>query len=335
MVAASARELQDPKRVWRAYVRGSRAFEQVTLDALDAYREMLQSMGEDVLNISWEEAELALADAWSRHATGVITRAGKEAISRLGLTEDAFHIQNPYTQEWLEENGAELVTRVSRDTREGIRNAVSEAIANEEAPRRLKDTIRDMVGLRPDQERALMRYAEGFPDEAEGTEAFHRAIQAEADRKWNYRAMTIARTETMRAANAGIAQSWEVARADGLLPDGLMARVWIAGTGDDRICTACEDLAGQVVGMDTPWVTLDGDEIDGPPVHPNCRCTMGLVFNPQGMDDEEVEKSMLWTPARGRVLVRGTHPVMGNVTYWRMPRHVREQRREHALRRAG
>jgi hypothetical protein len=84
------------------------------------------------------------------------------------------------------------------------------------------------------------------------------------------RAELIARTESMRAANEGQREAWDQAVEAGLLPDDAR-KVWIAA-GDP--CPECEVLDGEEVdlGEDYP-----GDGGDGPPLHPNCRCTEGVV----------------------------------------------------------
>ncbi len=77
----------------------------------------------------------------------------------------------------------------------------------------------------------------------------------------------IARTEVMDAANEGLAQSWSQAVEAGLLT-GNEKKVWIA-TSD--ACPECEEVDGEEVPMDDDFSV--GDD---PPLHPNCRCTMGL-----------------------------------------------------------
>ena len=44
---------------------------------------------------------------------------------------------------------------------------------------------------------------------------------------------------------------------------------------DDRVCDVCGPLADQEpIGYDESWTTEDGDEIENPPAHVNCRCYM-------------------------------------------------------------
>jgi len=86
------------------------------------------------------------------------------------------------------------------------------------------------------------------------------------DRK---RARLIARTETMMAANEGQKQMWQQAKNKGLIED-WQKITWIV-TPDEKLCSVCEPYDGTQVAV--------GEEFDegGPPLHPNCRCTVGLI----------------------------------------------------------
>ena len=92
------------------------------------------------------------------------------------------------------------------------------------------------------------------------------------------RADLVARTETIRAANAGAIASYKQA--------GITKKVWIA---DDDACPYCAGLDGTVIGIDDNFLDQgetyqpDGaqkpmdtsyDDVDAPPAHPNCRCAV-------------------------------------------------------------
>jgi len=86
------------------------------------------------------------------------------------------------------------------------------------------------------------------------------------------RAELIAHTETMRAANKGQREAWQQAQEDGYLEEGER-RTWIV-TDDDHLCEDCEPMDGEEAALDEDY---DGDGGDGPPLHPDCRCTEGLA----------------------------------------------------------
>lgn len=84
------------------------------------------------------------------------------------------------------------------------------------------------------------------------------------------RADLIARTEVMTAANEGQREAWRQAADEGLLSEN--ARVtWIATV---DACPACEALDGTIRDLDGEYPDNGGD---GPPLHPRCRCTEGIV----------------------------------------------------------
>ncbi len=85
------------------------------------------------------------------------------------------------------------------------------------------------------------------------------------------RADMIARTETMWAANEGQQQGWDAAVEAGLLPQNAQV-VWIATASE--ACEICEGLDGATRDLDGEYEDSEG--ADGPPQHPNCRCTEGI-----------------------------------------------------------
>lgn len=143
-----------------------------------------------------------------------------------------FDITNQDAIDWAEEHAAELANELSETSLERIQDAIARALEGDGLDAAYDDIL-DAVG-----------------DEA--------------------RADMIARTEIMDAANQGLAQSWNDARDEGLLPPDTM-KVWIATSG---ACDDCDALDGEEVLFDDDFSSGD----DMPPAHPNCRCTTGLSF---------------------------------------------------------
>lgn len=85
------------------------------------------------------------------------------------------------------------------------------------------------------------------------------------------RADVIARTEVMKASNEGQRQAWGQAVEKGLLTGNEKA-TWIATP--VNACPECEELDGSVRDLDGEYPEPGGE---GPPLHPNCRCTEGLA----------------------------------------------------------
>ena len=179
---------------------------------------------------------------------GVVGKSGESAAKRLekllpsralrALQVDfAFDITNPLATEWAREHAAELIEGISETTRGYIRELIEAAFEEQIDVRELADTLAEALG-----------------DAA--------------------RAETIARTETITASNQGQILAWEQAKEEGLL-GGNEKKVWIV-TPDDRLCPICEPLDGVTVGFSETF-DVEGEALEGPPAHPNCRCAVGLT----------------------------------------------------------
>lgn len=149
----------------------------------------------------------------------------------------AFDQKNTAAIKWAHDHAAELVAGVTNTTREDIRDAVEEAFTTEAGHDQLASELIDLLG-----------------DDA--------------------RAGLIARTETMRASNAGQQAAWDQAVKSGLL-SGNELQEWIT-TPDELLCPVCEPMDGETSELDGSF-NVDGEDMDGPPAHPNCRCTIGLI----------------------------------------------------------
>jgi SPP1 gp7 family putative phage head morphogenesis protein len=110
------------------------------------------------------------------------------------------------------------------------------------------------------------------------------------------RAEMIARTEVLKASNRG---SWLSYRQSGLVE----GKAWLA-TYDQRTCEACSEMDGATMPLDEPFfkkgkphtfsnpgeafegipteggvdMKFDYEEIQHPPLHPNCRCTLVAIL---------------------------------------------------------
>lgn len=208
-------------------------------------------------------------------AANVVIRAfslgATQAASSVGI---GFTATRPLAAQAAHTTAASLVTNVSRETRKAIRTIVEQAFSEGLAPRDVAKLIKPVIGLSERQAKAVIaqkqkRITQGW------TEA---RAQAEADRYTarllKARADMIARTEIQKAATAGRQAAWQQARQNGLLGDD-MRKTWIV-TPDDRLCPICEPMDGVTVAIDEAFV-VNGMAIDGPPAHPSCRCSSGLV----------------------------------------------------------
>ena len=193
----------------------------------------------------WKPAVRAIAKELRRALPPLLERicveSGTQAYAKLRtrqrqVRKDAgFDAGHPRLRDWIKRHTAELVKGVSQTTKDEIAALLDEAFVDETLDQRdLMAEIRDLLG---DKDRAEL----------------------------------IARTETMRAANAGQREAWRQGVEDGYV-EPKERRVWIV-TDDDALCEECEPLDGVTAPVDGEY---EGDGEDGPPLHPDCRCVEGL-----------------------------------------------------------
>lgn len=259
---------------------------------LDAVRLLAKSAGDDI-----EDVLVRTVVAGSEHS-GVID-------ARLDVT-------NPHAIQAAQEQAVALVGSVRRGSERTVRALVTRATRGELTVDEVARLLRTSIGLTPRQAQAVANYSQAVADYADGrlSGGALRSRYAMADRgmirggyqsagmtdaqqakavdrysaRWlKFRAETIARTETLKAVNKGLLLSWEQAVAEGYLSSASLME-WIA-TGDDRTCFRCSQLDGTRILLGAQFTVpgLTEGDIAGvslesqPPVHPRCRCTLGVV----------------------------------------------------------
>lgn len=198
---------------------------------------------------------------------------------------------------WAEQHAAALVTSITAETREGLRQAISRAFAEGVAPRESAKIIKSIVGLRPDQVDAVLNIRQKLLDAAAKAKGgivkvpgvprgvrvppggltpdrMSAVLDKYAKRQLRQRALLIARTETIAASNAGQQLQWTQAVKDGLLRGNEKQR-WVVAF-DERLCKVCRQLHGQAVPLGQPFISASLGPVLRPPAHPNCRCSIVL-----------------------------------------------------------
>jgi len=110
--------------------------------------------------------------------------------------------------------------------------------------------------------------------------------KGDAERATRRRALTIARTEAQRASRAAEVEAW---RSTGLVE----GKTWLLAPDPCEFCEAAsksfsDNAVGieesfykkgeTLVGADGGELVLDYENVDGPPLHPNCRCSLQPKF---------------------------------------------------------
>lgn len=238
-----------------------------------------------------------------------------KASNTIGLAL-AFDLLNPETIVWLSSYVMALIQQVSDETRRAIADVVMNAFQYGGHPYEQARTIRNMIGLTQQQSQAVANFRRMLENEPLAAltrdlrdrrfdstlqnigrlkgqltkEQIDKMADAYYRKYLKYRSEMIARTETIRAARQGQEETWRQAIAQGLLPQG-MKRKWIV-TADDRLCPSCRSipkLNPEGRGMDEQFMS-DIGTVDGPPLHPHCRCAIVRKVDWGVSKAEEVQK---------------------------------------------
>lgn len=216
-----------------------------------------------------------------------------------------FTMTNPRVSEFIARYTFSLITGIASETRAGIQTILASAVMTGLSPAEQARLIQPMIGLLPSQAQAVINYRRALED-GQLRNALNRAsrdgrydrsllaairdkkplrqaqienmVDAYVRRSLRSRAEMIARSETIRAANAGLRESWRQAQEQGLLLAGTRQK-WIIAT-DERTCPTCSPVPSMNEGgvlLGTYFLTPVGLS-DSPPLHPRCRCTLGLVL---------------------------------------------------------
>jgi hypothetical protein len=195
-------------------------------------------------------------------------------------TKPGFQGKNVEAQEFAQGLGAALVREISEETREAIRTAIARVIREGIPPYEAAKLIKTMIGLTSQQVQGVMNYRAQMINAGHPAAKVDQLVGKYTDKKLAQRSKTIARTETMRALNEGkVAAAIQMVNEDLLGEDAI--KEWLT-TPDELLCPICEAMDG----VQVPFI--EDFETEGPPAHPNCRCT--VVILPGSEKKEEAEK---------------------------------------------
>jgi hypothetical protein len=222
---------------------------------------------------AWMEAAASWRQRVAAQLRSVFTAGGEVATVWAGTQ---FEIVNPFAVAWVNQHAAQLVTRVTETVRTSIRAVIRDSIAGEFTVRESARLIRTLgIGLTDTQARAALRLREELRVHGYSGEEVATRVDRYRGKLLRQRAETIARTETITGATAGQLEAWRQARAKGFIGFGAQKQ-WIV-TPDDRLCLRCRAMSGQRRALSDPFLSPDGVLVQGPTLHPNCRCAVKLI----------------------------------------------------------
>jgi hypothetical protein len=187
-----------------------------------------------------------------------------------------FDYSNPRIERvWRKRAGEKIVEPILQGTRDSIQNAIHNQFIKGLSPRDIAEDIKGYVGLYPRLATALKNYKVGLAEKGLPIENQVKYALAYEDKLLDYRAMSIARTETNFMINRGQLEVWRQGQDNGIIPKGA-TKVWEV---DGNPCPDCDDMDGEAVGLNDVWVMGDGTICEVPQdSHPQCECTMSIEY---------------------------------------------------------
>jgi hypothetical protein len=226
-----------------------------------------------------------------------LAAAGGAAVSTSGLRASAafelsFDSTNPSAKAWAARSAAEMVVKVSKQTRLAVRKIITQSFEKHYTAQHSTRLLESVLGLTDEYADAVLALRERLVNAEAGQVVFagktairvpktvsqaflEGKVKAYADRLLRHRASNVARTETMAASNEGQRLSWLQGVQTGSLDEGVQ-RIWLEAK-DQRLCQICRAMHGKTVGLTERFVLPDGTKVLGPPAHPSCRCGQGLT----------------------------------------------------------
>jgi hypothetical protein len=189
-----------------------------------------------------------------------------------------FNLANPAAKTWVEENAGQLVKYVTDDVQKTIREIITRSFVEGIKPYDAAKLISESIGLLPKHEVAVnnLRTRLGRTTDMNMDE-INKEVSEYRQKLLMYRAKNIARTETLKGSLEGQRQVWDEAIQRGLLDRARTLKKWII-TDDDRICILCLSMIdAEPIPLDEDFETPLGP-MDGPLMHPSCRCAQALVI---------------------------------------------------------
>lgn len=213
--------------------------------------------------------ESAANDELARVGSGVRLELFEKAAKRRDKAPAANRYPKvPHSDAFIREKAAALVTRVTEDQRDAIRQTLITRFNNERRPESLVRDLKNVVGLDSRRAQALNNFENKLRESEAKPSIVNSQVARYRERLLQDRAETISRTESTDIEAEARHEAWDIARDAGDIPDTSEVE-WVS-SGDP--CPFCEEMDGQRVDLGESFQSPQYGEVDHPPLHPRCRC---------------------------------------------------------------
>lgn len=252
------------------------------------YKEIREALATGEVSVEWIQR---WQQDYSRFVTDILTPTWERAFTDVG-TAVAGDISSyagrsfRYTptgrriEEFIQNRGGMLAKRLTDTQHEALKELIRHFVVDEPvSAQKFATYIRPVVGLTGKDTKTLLRFRERLLAEGLSDERVDMQVKKYAEYLHKVRSIRIARTEISYAYNYGEFDAVGQARDEGYF-NGEVVKVWITAE-DERTCPFCGEMDGETIGLDEQFDGFDGP-IDCPPLHPNCRCTLGYEVLERG-----------------------------------------------------
>ena len=204
-----------------------------------------------------------------------LKKATPSFLASIGLR---FDLNNLRVFRWIQNHALEMVFGVTENSKLAIREILRRSFEGQMTVRQQAMFIRDLIGLDPRRAKALNNFRIQMIGEVPDGKAERLLVQYRK-RLIADRASTIARTESITASAQGQHALWLQALEQGFLDNDVRRRPVV--TPDTRLCELCSPMPSNplnTVRLNEPFTRGDGLLVMNPAFHPNCRCSVVLLF---------------------------------------------------------
>jgi hypothetical protein len=222
----------------------------------------------------WLMAQEALAAELLGELLDAGSRVTLPAIEKATLAY-SFDRERPESSQWARHAAGMMISQITGEQRDVVRDVVSAAALGVGDWGDVAQTVRGSIGLTTQQagwvsnhyDRAYLTAIRSGMGTAQARARARDSASRYQTSVHRYRANTIARTETMRAASEGRMQAWNQGLTQGFISP-LWRKEWVA---EANACEICRGVGGKKIGIKESF------PVGEPPAHPNCRCDVVLI----------------------------------------------------------
>jgi len=250
----------------------------------------------------------------ARQINGVFAAHQRHVRFKKAATQFNFDSFAPSVQQSIRQAQDVFIAKLESDARDTVQTIIADGVRNGTPLDDVASNIKDMIGLTDTQAQAVLNYQRMLMELDPGalarqlrntdydavlqdaidndTTLSDAAIQSMVDdytdNYLDYRAATIAQTESTRAANAGLHDAYSQAVERGALPEDAITRQWQLADNPCPICESIADNNEDGVGVNEDFDSDEGP-ISDPPVHTNCECSVDYVTDLTQLPDDDSE----------------------------------------------